>query len=83
LLKKLLGCTVLEGDKALLGHRGSRDAFKKLTVDQKDLVKKYLGVVELLLTETDALVRENLIAEIDSVTEDLYKFLSQELYGSL
>jgi hypothetical protein len=37
-----------EGDKALLGHRGSRDAFKKLTVDQKDLVKKYLGVVELL-----------------------------------
>jgi hypothetical protein len=59
LLKIILGCTVLEGDKALLGHRGSRDAFKKLTVDQKDLVKKYLGVVELLLTETDALVREN------------------------
>jgi hypothetical protein len=55
----------------------------KLTVDQKDLVKKYLGVVELLLTETDALVRENLIAEIDSVTEDLYKFLSQELYEGL
>jgi hypothetical protein len=40
-------------------------------------------VVELLLTETDALVRENLIAEIDSVTEDLYKFLSQELYEGL
>jgi hypothetical protein len=39
-------------------------------------------VVELLLTETDALVR-NLIAEIDSVTEDLYKFLSQELYEGL
>jgi hypothetical protein len=53
----------------------------KLTVDQKDLVKKYLG--EELLTETDALVRENLIAEIDSVTEDLYKFLSQELYEGL
>jgi hypothetical protein len=70
------------GDKALLGHRGSRDAFKKLTVDQKDLVKKYLGVVEFL-TETDALVRENLIVEIDSVTEDLYKFLSQELYEGL
>jgi hypothetical protein len=35
------------------------------------------------LTETDALVRENLIAEIDSVTEDLYKFLSQELYEGL
>jgi hypothetical protein len=68
------------GDKAYL-VRGSRDAFKKLTVDQKDLVKKYLGVVEL--TETDALVRENLIAEIDSVTEDLYKFLSQELYEGL
>jgi hypothetical protein len=32
--------------------------------------------------ETDALVRENLIAEIDSVTEDLYK-LSQELYEGL
>jgi hypothetical protein len=32
----------------------------KNTVDQKDLVKKYLGVVELLLTETDALVRETL-----------------------
>jgi hypothetical protein len=32
--------------------------------------------------ETDALVRENLIAEIDSVTEDLYKF-SQELYEGL
>jgi hypothetical protein len=30
-------------------------------------------------TETDALV-EKTIAEIDSVTEDLYKFLSQELY---
>jgi hypothetical protein len=29
------------------------------------------------------LVRENLIAEIDSVTEDLYKFLSQELYEGL
>jgi hypothetical protein len=37
----------------------------------------------LNLTETDALVRENLIAEIDSVTEDLYKFLSQELYEGL
>jgi hypothetical protein len=36
-----------------------------------------------ILTETDALVRENLIAEIDSVTEDLYKFLSQELYEGL
>jgi hypothetical protein len=31
--------TVFRGDKALLGS----DAFKKLTVDQKDLVKKYLG----------------------------------------
>jgi hypothetical protein len=47
----------------LLGHRGSRDAFKKLTVDQKDLVKKYLGV-ELLLTETDALVRETLLRKL-------------------
>jgi hypothetical protein len=36
----------------------------KLTVDQKDLVKKYLGVVELLLTETDALVRENLLRKL-------------------
>jgi hypothetical protein len=53
----------------------------KLTVDQKILLK-YLGVVELLLTETDALVRETL-SEIDSVTEDLYKFLSQELYEGL
>jgi hypothetical protein len=39
-------------------------------------------LVEITLTETDALVRENL-AEIDSVTEDLYKFLSQELYEGL
>jgi hypothetical protein len=35
----------------------------KLTVDQKDLVKKYLGVVELLLTETDA-VRETLLRKL-------------------
>jgi hypothetical protein len=57
LLKIILRLYSFRG-KALLGHRGSRDAFKKLTVDQKDLVKKYLGVVELLLTETDALVRK-------------------------
>jgi hypothetical protein len=43
---------------------------------------KYLGVVELLLTETDALVRKPIV-EIDLVTEDLYKFLSQELYEGL
>jgi hypothetical protein len=66
----------LEGDKVYLVIEEAV-MHLKLTVDQKDLVKKYLGVVELLLTETDALVRENLIAEIDSVTEDLYKFLSQ------
>jgi hypothetical protein len=35
----------------------------KLTVDQKDLVKKYLGVVELL-SETDALVRETLLRKL-------------------
>jgi hypothetical protein len=64
LLKIIQVVQFLEGDKALLGHRGSRDAFKKLTVDQKDLVKKYLGVVELLLTETDALVRETLLRKL-------------------
>jgi hypothetical protein len=32
-----------------------------LAPDKKDLVKRYLGIVELLLTETDALVREDLL----------------------
>jgi hypothetical protein len=69
----------LRGDKALLGHRRAV-MHLKLTVDQKILLE-VPWVVNL--TETDALVRENLIAEIDSVTEDLYKFLSQELYEGL
>jgi hypothetical protein len=34
------------------------------------------------LTETDALVREDLL-KIDAITEDLYKFLGQEVYESL
>jgi hypothetical protein len=55
---------------------------KNSQLTRKILLRSTL-VVELLLTETDALVRENLIAEIDSVTEDLYKFLSQELYEGL
>jgi hypothetical protein len=42
-----------------LSHRG-KESFKKIGSGPKeDLVKRYLGIVELLLTETDALVRES------------------------
>jgi hypothetical protein len=44
---------------------------KKLTVDHQILLRSTLSSW-ITLTETDALVRENLIAEIDSVTEDLF-----------